>query len=59
MVNEGVSPVLQCGSADGDKIELEDSALNKSWYLLYRNQQRGGPIFNIYTKKQCNNHIHS
>ena len=38
IVNEGVSPVLQCESADGNKIELEDSALNKSWYLLYRNQ---------------------
>ena len=38
MVNEGVSPVLQCGSADGNKIENPTSLLQQNWYLLYRNQ---------------------
>ena len=39
MVNEGVSPVLQCGSADGNKIENPTSILQQNWYLLYRNQE--------------------
>ena len=37
-VNEGISPVLQCQSAEGNKIENPTSLLAQNWYLLYRNQ---------------------
>lgn len=36
-VSEGINPLLQCGSAAGNKIQ-KPSPLNVDWYLLYRNQ---------------------
>ena len=38
VVNEGVSPVLQCGTAYGEKIENPSNTLKKNWFLLYRNK---------------------
>ena len=37
-VNEGISPVLQCGTAYGEKIENPSNTLKKNWFLLYRNK---------------------
>lgn len=38
IVNEGLSPVLQCETAVGNKIENPNTTLRQNWYLLYRNQ---------------------
>lgn len=38
VVNEGVSPILQCNNAEGEKIQNNKNVLRKNWYLLYRNQ---------------------
>ena len=38
IVNEGLSPVLQCETATGNKIENPNTTLRQNWYLLYRNQ---------------------
>lgn len=38
LVNEGVSPVLQCQTAIGNKIQASSPSVRKNWYLLYRNQ---------------------
>ena len=38
LVNEGVSPVLQCQTAVGNKIQASSPSVRKNWYLLYRNQ---------------------
>lgn len=38
VVNEGISPVLQCGTAYGEKIENPSNTLKKNWFLLYRNK---------------------
>ena len=38
IVNEGISPILQCGNAKGEFIESEKLAIAQDWYLLYRNQ---------------------
>ena len=38
VVNEGLSPVLQCETAVGNKIENSSTTLRQNWYLLYRNQ---------------------
>ena len=37
-VSEGITPILQCGSAEGNLIENTKTLLNTDWYLLYRNQ---------------------
>ena len=38
LMNEGVSPVLQCQTAIGNKIQASSPSVRKNWYLLYRNQ---------------------
>ena len=38
-VQEGINPLLQCGSSDGVLIEHDNSLLRDDWYLLYRNQK--------------------
>ena len=34
---ENINPILQCGSAEGTKLE-DKSPLNVDWFLLYRNE---------------------
>ena len=34
---ENISPILQCGNAEGTKLE-DKSPLNVDWFLLYRNE---------------------
>lgn len=38
-IQEGINPLLQCGSADGNLIENNKTLLQDDWYLLYRNQK--------------------
>ena len=42
-VNENINPLLQCGNANGTKIENNKSLLRGDWYLLYRNQNNPDP----------------
>lgn len=42
-VNENINPILQCGSAEGEKIEHNKTLLQQDWYLLYRNQNNPDP----------------
>ena len=42
-INENINPILQCGSATGNKIQDNKSALVQDWYLLYRNQDNPDP----------------
>lgn len=37
-VAENINPMLQCGNANGIKINHLNLVLNQNWYLLYRNQ---------------------
>lgn len=37
-VAENINPMLQCGDANGIKINHLNLVLNQNWYLLYRNQ---------------------
>ena len=37
-VNENINPMLQCGDANGQKLDNPKSLLAQNWYLLYRNQ---------------------
>ena len=41
-IEEGINPLLQCGTSTGSKIEKE-SPLNVDWYLLYRNVNTPDP----------------
>lgn len=38
-VDENINPLLQCGNAQGVKIENNKTKLQGDWYLLYRNQK--------------------
>ena len=42
-VDENINPILQNGSAIGNKITHPKSLLNQDWYLLYRNQNDPSP----------------
>lgn len=42
-VDENINPILQNGSAVGNKITHPKSLLNQDWYLLYRNQNDPSP----------------
>ena len=42
-INENINPILQCGSATGNKIQDNKNALVQDWYLLYRNQDNPDP----------------
>lgn len=42
-VNENINPLLQCGNANGTKIENNKTLLRGDWYLLYRNQNNPDP----------------
>ena len=42
-VNENINPILQCGSAEGEKIEHNKTLLQTDWYLLYRNTNDPDP----------------
>ena len=42
-VNENINPILQCGSAEGEKIEHNKTLLQTDWYLLYRNSNDPDP----------------
>ena len=38
-INENINPLLQCQSAEGEKLQNSKTTLRGDWYLLYRNQQ--------------------
>lgn len=42
-VPENINPVLQCGNAEGTKVEFTSSYLRDDWYLLYRNENDPDP----------------
>ena len=42
-ITENINPLLQCGDAEGLKIEDNTTLLQTSWYLLYRNVNDPSP----------------
>lgn len=50
-VSEGITPILQCGSAEGKFIENTKTLLNTDWYLLYRNQN--DPTDSLVNPVEC------
>ena len=53
IVNEGISPVLQCANATGLKIQDSRSALIKDWYLIYRNKENPLDTSQILNPVDC------
>ena len=51
-INENINPILQCGSATGNKVQDDKSPLVQDWYLLYRNTDNPDPA-NLVNPVEC------
>ena len=50
-VPENINPVLQCGDAEGSKVEFTNTTLRDDWYLLYRNEN--DPTDSLVNPVEC------
>lgn len=52
-IPEGINPVLNCGTSEGQLIEHEKSLLQQNWYLLYRNEENPMDTSKITNPVHC------
>lgn len=52
-IPEGINPVLNCGTSEGQLIEHEKTLLQQNWYLLYRNVENPMDSTKITNPVEC------
>ena len=50
-IPENINPILQCGDAEGTKVEFTNTNLRDDWYLLYRNEN--DPTDSLVNPVEC------
>ena len=50
-IPENINPILQCGNAEGTKLEFTNTNLRDDWYLLYRNEN--DPTDSLVNPVEC------